>query len=347
MKPHFRTPAVSRLFDQLQAWSHPEHPFLDPNYSPGGYYPVTDFTTVVAGWIANRETDAIAELWSFLTSNGVAEKEILRRGLCVRVDARWCLDDESSAELSAINLLGLRMALQDNSLNRSSTARTTTDLFSSRLASTAWRPPIGMLEILRENAAIQADVEDGPQKRLRKRKQAEEAIEELMRDAGEDVETVGQWMVRIPPMARLVIVDYFTRDWGAMSLRPDLYYGDRQYGCSAALNIHFIQWIGCFQEPTDEDDPKGVTKAEFAESLQEAGINFKKSAKRSELEAVARCHLGLVASIIKKYSPKFVRPKSEWKSGLQAWVSRCQKLRCISAAMLTLMAENSLIKSPR
>jgi len=342
----FKTVAVSNLFTQLKPWSHQEYPFLDPNYSPGGYYPVTDFTSVVAGWVANGEFEAIVELWGFLTSNGVAEKELLRRGFCVRVDDRWCLDAESSAELRAINLLGLRMALQDNSMNRCSTAHATTDLFSSRLASITWRPPIGMLDILRENAAIQADVEDGPHKKRRKVEQAEEAVVELMRDVGNEVVTVGEWMIRIPPMARLVIVDYFTRTWGALALRPDLYYGDRQYGCSADLNLHFIQWIGCFQEPTDEDEPNGVTKAEFSESLQAAGIHFKKSAKRSEMETLARSQPGLIASIIKKYSPKYVRPKNEWKNALQDWVSRCQKLRCISSAMLALMAESSLRKGP-
>lgn len=348
MKPTFKTAAVSTLYNQVQPWSHPEYPFLDPEYSPGGYYPVVDFTSIVAGWIATGQTDAISELWGFLTNNGPGEIDLLRRGLAAQVDTRWALDAGSAAELRAIHLLGLRMALQDSSMNKSGTAHTTKELFASRLASTIWKPPTELLETLRDNAAIQADVEDGPHKRKRKMQQAEDGIIELMRDVAPELENVGAWMVNIPPMSRLVVEDFFLRDWSVGSLRPTLYYGERQYGCGVAWNLHFVQWLGCFAEPTDLDDlPSGVTIAALSEALRGVGIDFKKSAKRTELEALARKESGMISALIKRYAPEKVKTKPEWKDALLEWVSRCQKLRCIAGAMLALLSEKSLRRSIR
>lgn len=343
----FSTPEVAVLFDELKGWSHPEHPFLDPRYSPGGHYPVTDFTSVVAGWIADGKFTAIAELWSCLTWNGTAEKHLLQRALEARIDSRWGVDAASTVELLAINLLAARMALQDNSLNRCSTEHVATDLAATRLASVAWHPPTDVLEVLRDNAAIHADVEDGPKKKLRKMEKADVAIAELMRDVPEDVNAVGQWMVLIPPMSRLVVLDYFTRGWGSLALRPELYYDERQYGCCVGINLHYIQWVGCFQEPTDEDDPRGITKAHLAEALRGVGINTKKSAKHGELVSLARSQPGLLASLLKSYAPNFVRPKNEWKNGLHDWVLRWKKLRCVAGAMLSHAAQSSMPKRLR
>lgn len=344
MAGRFRTTEVAELYRELGGRGHPEHPFLDPHYSPGGYYPVTDFTMQVAQWMAEWKLDAIMELWSFIGRTDDAGKQLLKRALATRIDNRWGIDDASAIELLAINLLGARMSMQDNTPDCNSTAYVVTELAATRLASITWVPPTGLVDILRDNAAKEANVEDGPDKRIRKMKQAAEAIEELLREMADDVKTVGQWMLLIPPMARLVVLDYFTRGWGPMALRPELYYSERQYGCCAELNLHYIRWVGCFEDPTDDSDARKVTKAHLIPALEGLGLDVKKSAKRAELVELARQHPGTIAALIRAHAPTYVRPKREWLAGLEGWMLRWKKLRCVAAALLSVASQQALLK---
>ncbi|MEZ5386197.1 MAG: hypothetical protein R3F13_11845, partial [Prosthecobacter sp.] len=47
------TPALESLWEQVRDWSHPEHPFLDPLYSPSSLMPACDFTL----WVRDRLLD--------------------------------------------------------------------------------------------------------------------------------------------------------------------------------------------------------------------------------------------------------------------------------------------------
>lgn len=338
----FTTAEVAELRNEMAAWSHPEHPFLDPHYSLGGYYPATDFTMPVAQWLREFKLDAIIELWSFIGRTDEAGKFLLKRTLLTQIDSRWGIDHKSSAELLAINLLGARMSMQDNTLNCNATARVVTDLAATRLASTTWCPPSDLLEVLRNNAAREAIVEDGPDKLVRKMDLAKIAIEELVREVPTPVQTVGEWMVLIPPMARLVVLDYFTRGWGPKALRPELYYSERQYGCCAALNLRHIQWVGCFEEPTDESDASKVQKAHIVAALERLGLKVKKSAKHAELIALAREHPGTVANLIRTHAPNHVSPKQEWLAALEGWMLRWRKLRCLAGSIISVANQQAM-----
>lgn len=340
----FETKEVAALYAELKDWCHPEYPFLDPEYSPGSLCPVTDFTAELARWLADGNVGAIAELWWFLSNHGTADTTLLRYALGTRVSSQWGLDAASSMEMLAINLLMARMALQYTPSDARS--HVATSLAATRLASIAWQPPDGVRDILRDNAVRQAVVIPGVGQKRRRIEQAEAGMAELLGEVGEDVRAVGQWMVLIPPMARVVVVDYFTRSWGENVLRPELYYTERQYGCCSGLNLHYIQWMGCFSEPTDNDSATKITKIHLASGLREAGVAFKKSAKWEDLLNSARTVPGLVASLIKTHAPEKVYPKKEWEAGLWGWVERTERLRCIAAVIIASLAQQSLKRFP-
>src|SRR5689334_16324472 len=91
-------------------------------------------------------------------------------------------------------------------------------------------------------------------------------------------EAAAERLKAIPPMARRVVYDRFTRGWGRGVLRFDLYYDDRAYGCGGAANQQYIDWLGFFGPPTDRDSvPSVVTKDKLLQGLKEAGVSVKKS----------------------------------------------------------------------
>lgn len=54
----------------------------------------------------------------------------------------------------------------------------------------------------------------------------------------------------IPPMTRLVVVDYFGRDWAQGKMQTQMGYTEREYGCCSDWNLHYIRWLDFFQPPT-------------------------------------------------------------------------------------------------
>jgi len=337
----FRSPAVAELFDQAAGFCHSEYPFLDREYSPGGYYPFTDFTLDIAAFLRIGDFDSIRELWSFITRNGDAEKFLLEKCLRVTVLPDLELAESTALEAKAIYLLSSRQSLYDTSIN--SVGLLSSRLLASRLASTSWVPPLRAREPLHQGASIEANVEDGPRIRARRVEKADEALQELLNPPPDAVQTAGQWLVQIPPISRLVIADYFARTWGEGRLRPELYYTERQYGCSVPWNLHFISYINCFQPPSDTTPlPHSVTKVNLQEALSHVGAEFKKSAKKDELEKLARQHEGLLASLIQRHAPEYVMPRNEWTEALERWTLRLRKLECVAAAILKAMGMQAL-----
>lgn len=331
-----RSSAVSELLAQATSFCHSEYPFLDREYSPGGYYPFTDFTLNIAEWLRTENLEAIRELWSFLTNNGDADRFMLEKCLRVNVIPELELDESTAIEAKAIYLLSSRQSLYDNSF--SSVAILSSRLLASRLASIAWVPPLHAQEPLHHGASIEANVMDGPGIKARRVEKADAAIQELLNPVSEANQNAGQWLIQIPPMTRLVIADYFARNWGEGRLRPELYYTERKYGCSVPWNLHFIRYIDCFVTPTDATPlPSSVTKPHLQEALSSIGIGFKKSAKKDDLLVLAKQHEGLISGLFRQYAPEYQTPRPEWKEALKIWAERIEKLDCVAATILKAM----------
>lgn len=108
MNHQFRTAEVAVLYDELKDVSHPEHPFIEREYSPGSNMPATDFTLPIARWLLGRRYDAVSELWGFLTPSLDTYRPVLVSALVATPPRQLDLPDYVRAELHAIYLLVMR-----------------------------------------------------------------------------------------------------------------------------------------------------------------------------------------------------------------------------------------------
>ena len=328
---------MAALYEEMKPFCSAERPFLDVEYAWPP--PFTDFTSILAKWISEQRFPAITELWIILFGKGIAELELLRRALKAQVDTGLKFDSDTVAEVKAINLLVHGMHLHLPGHPSSIASR----LFATRLASIEWNPPIDQLASLKFQASKEAWVPDGSNKRKRQQTKANEALAELLLPRNEAIKTVGDWMLLIPPMTRMVIQDYFQKTWEVKSLTPNLYYMDRMYGCCKEINLGFIRWMGCFREPDDRDIlPSRVTKTLLLQEFTNLQLTVKKTLKRTELIETLRDYPGVISKLIKIHAPESVTPKTEWKQGLENWASRCQIIQCVAAAIMARVAQTML-----
>ena len=61
-------------------------------------------------------------------------------------------------------------------------------------------------------------------------------------------ESASERLKAVPPMVRCVVCDYVSRGWASGTLRLDLYYGERMYGCGKESNQQYVNWLGFFRE---------------------------------------------------------------------------------------------------
>lgn len=342
--PRFRTPEVAAIFEEVGKYGHAENPFLDASYSLGGFYPVTDFTQTIAEWLLQGRTAAIGELWSYLTSNGPAEQAMLRMAMAANVIPELGLDDETAAEVKAVHVLGSRLSLY--ATGHDPVPFEVGRVLGTRLASIEWSPPAETLAHLRKGAEIEALVIPDFDPPERKRMLAEQAMGALLTPLNEADHNLGLWMQRIPPMARLVIADYFHDEKN--HLRPQLFYGDRTYGCCAPINVRWISWVGCFEPPGDDADiPHAMTKDRLTAALRRAGVEVEKSASKDRLVAEARRHTGLVRALFAEEFSDYCLPKPIWEPALRRWAARSAALRPIALAVLKSLAmQSSRVRLP-
>jgi len=130
-------------------------------------------------------------------------------------------------------------------------------------------------------------------------------------------------LAAIPPMTRLVIVDYFGRDWAQGKMQTQMGYTEREYGCCSDWNLHYIRWLDFFQPPTNVANiPHSLKKDDIRVRLEAAGIRTKKSASRASLLEMAGQNPALLSAILAELCPEACVPKEEWKFPLEAWLSR-------------------------
>ena len=336
--PQFRTSEVGALCEEVGRYGHAENPLLAQHYSLGGYYPVTDFTSVIATWLRTGSSMAVEELWSRITANGDAERAMLRMAIGANVIPDFGFDDETAAEVKAVHLLGSRLSLY--ATGHDPVTFQVGRVLATRLASIVWSPSPEVLLHLRAGAETEALVIPGHDPPGRKKELSDAAVAALLAPQSESDRNLGEWMQRLTPMARLVVADYCQRDRG--NLRPELYYGDRQYGSCAPINLAFVRWIGCFEAANDRTDvPHLMTKGHLANALRGAGFSVKPSWSKAELVAEVRRHDGLLSAIFAEHFPEHCAPSREWDVALRKWAARCQALPPIALAILKTLASQS------
>lgn len=337
MVQRYKTQEVADLYEELKPYCNSERPFLDPDYACP--HPVTDFTLVVAKWLLAEKYDAVFELCLILIGSGTPQQYLIRKALRSKVNPVFEFDLGTCAEIEAIYILSHISRFNGNT----GAASISSSLVASRLASIPWKPPRECLEELKKIAAVNVWEEEGKNKRLRRMEVAEKAIQELLSDRPKAAAIIGEWMILIPPMVRIVIEDYFNSGWHHGSLRPELYYHSRYYGCSPQINLQYIQWIGCFREPEfTEKLPARITKTHIMQELCFLQTPPSKKATRQEMIEILKDYPASISKLMKSHAPEIVLPKVDWKEGLEDWSSRCQRISCVASAILAEMGQSML-----
>lgn len=100
------TPAVTQLWEQVRDWSHPEHPFLDPEYSPDSLMPACDFTLWIRDRLLEGDAESIRGLLSYISIESGAWWSVVDSFLTWSVPG---FAGAQEAELRAAMLLCYRM----------------------------------------------------------------------------------------------------------------------------------------------------------------------------------------------------------------------------------------------
>lgn len=101
-----RTPVLETLWEQVSSWSHPEHPFRDPGYSPDSLMPACDFTLWIRDRLLEDDTESIRGLLAYLSIESGAWWSVVDSFLTWRVPG---FEGVLEAELRAAMLLCYRM----------------------------------------------------------------------------------------------------------------------------------------------------------------------------------------------------------------------------------------------
>jgi hypothetical protein len=170
------------------------------------------------------------------------------------------------------------------------------------------------------------------------------ALEKAMSPLG-TAETAAERLKAIPPMARRVVFDRFTRGWGGGELRLGLYYDDRAYGCGSQANQQYMDWLGFFSAPSDHASvPSVLTKDKLLEGLAGRGVRIKKTTPRVGLIEQARSIPGLMSSLISHYCPEQRDALPEWFDPIKEWVLRVRHTEPVAAALIKLLAASTMQK---
>jgi hypothetical protein len=359
--PTFKTTEVAQLYEEIRPWSHPDFPFLDAKYSPGSSMPAIDFTPYIAAWLEAGKEEAVVEFWTCLTGDSPAEISGIRKALTARLPAWVGLSDSAKHELHAIYILTLRAAWgrTPNMANVGASVAATNlacrqltlppdyekrgDESMADLAH-AGKPIVlapaysqELLKVIRSevdetNLGSQYGKDEGARLALEKAT----APLEIAEDAAAKLKSV-------PPMARRVVYDLFTRGWGGGVMRLDLYYSDRVYGCGAQANRQYMDWLGFFSPPTDQASvPPALTKDKLLEGLSERGIKAKKSTPRTALIEQTRSVPGLMSSLIGKYCPEQCNVLAEWNEPLKEWALRVRHVEPVAAALIKILGGSTI-----
>ncbi|MEI7731726.1 MAG: hypothetical protein WCO56_19295 [Verrucomicrobiota bacterium] len=334
----FRTAEVTQLYEDVREWCHPEYPLLDPLYSSGSNMPVVDFTPYVAAWLRTGRYEAINELWSMLTCQSDASAYMLKQVLAARLPSWIMLSETAKYELHAIYILSMRahMCGGQGAVFVGSLLATTT--VASRQLEIA---PAYHEELLR---VIQSEItkESFLGAQFGRAKGAKCSLEKAMSPLAA-AETAAEKLKVVPPMVRAVVYDYLVRNWGQGTLRFNLYYDDRLYGCGVKWNQHYTEWLDFFCPPTQITQvPQAVTKDILREALLQEGISFKKTASKQAMVEQANGIAGFLPALVARVCPEKQELRPEWVEPVKVWAERVKYCEPIGAALLKLLALSAM-----
>jgi hypothetical protein len=335
--PKFNTIEVAQLYEEIKDWCHAEHPFLDPKYSPSSTASAIDFTPYVTTWLAAGREDAIEELWGFLTCEGNPSLYALKKALQARLPSWAQLSETTRHELHAIYILTTRSASLRVGLSLAATALACRQIILD---------PAYANELIRlARSELKEGADSDSDSTQEYDNEVKFALEKTTSPLGV-AESAAEKLKAVPPMVRLVVYDYIHRGWAEGTLRFDLYYDERRYGCGGQSNQQYVDWLGFFGLPSDKASvPSVVTKDVLFEALAQRGIPCKKSATRKAILEQVREIPGLLSELISCHCPQQRELLPEWREAVNEWALRVRNIELISAALFKFMALTAINES--
>jgi hypothetical protein len=345
----FKTVEVAQLYEEIGCWSHPEHPFLDPNYSLESNAPAVDLTPYVTTWLAAGRGDAISELWKFLSyrdeafASDLAFQDALytlRKVLKARLPSGVQISETAQHELHAICILTLRAACRDNKdMSRVGTGLAATTLACRQMTlDPAFADELNRLV----RSELQDDETDDSDSIKESDEKARLAVETVLSPLGL-AESASERLKVIPPMARRVVYDYIRSGRDEGSLRFGLNYEDRMYGCGTESNQQYVDWLGFFGLPDDNGNiPFTVKKEILLDALKEHSIECKRNTARKVILEQARTIPGLLSGLISRHCPDQRKLLPEWKEAVNDWARRVRCVELVAAALIKYMALSAI-----
>lgn len=171
-----------------------------------------------------------------------------------------------------------------------------------------------------------------------KKEGARLAIEQALSPLG-GATAAAELLSGFAPTVRLVVYDFFHRGWGYGTLRFDLYYDERMYGCNAEQTEHAIDQLGFFGPPDDSAQLSAtVTKDVLRAALEKRRIVVKKAETRKRMIEIARTIPGLLSSVMAEMQTRQRNVKGQWGSTVRDWAARVQYVESVGGALIKLLA---------
>jgi hypothetical protein len=328
----FRSNRLSALWDRVREISHPEHPFLDPVYSPGSLMPAADFSPWIAEALAADDWDSVLEFLDFVAT----EHQItaLRRTFRTFDFARFVeADRDFLLELQAVAILVYRIQWIGHQDGRASLLA---ELFQHCLACRPFafhRATIDHL-LVGANKVIRRRNRD-----FRELRDAEPlATADSLTSSGlPDISAVGETLKAYPVTFRACISYSLMRGSPVASLIQPQLQGDytlRQFGLSGQENERFFAGCGIFEAPTDlVAVASRLTKEELVQIANVHGIKAAKSWKKGRLIAAVLASETARASVSAKAAKTLMQVRREIEPAFAAWQARVVALRHAALAL--------------
>ncbi|MGD0537825.1 MAG: hypothetical protein ABSC03_09290 [Verrucomicrobiota bacterium] len=328
----FRSAALAQLWKQVGSISHPQHPFLDPAYSPGSLMPAADFSPWVAERLAADDWDSIWELLAFISTD--SQITGLRHTFQSYDFSRFVEAEPALLrELHAIAILTYRIQWTGHEDSRSSLLAW---LFEHSLASYPFA--IHKAEI--------AHLLDGANKVIYHRNHEFKDMrppepmlraDSLIRPELPDVSAAGQALRSYPATFRTCITYSLHRGSPVPGMiRPQLQgeYGLRQFGLSDRQNSHFFTHCGLFEAPADLSLlASRLSKDELLQIAVAHGIEVTKSWKKERIIQSLLSTEAARSTIASRAGDNLVQLRCDVRTAFDAWTARVSSLRSIALCL--------------
>jgi len=336
-KATFRSPALESQWTIIQPISHPEHPFLDPFYSPSSLMPAADYSPWIRERLAVTDWISIKELLDFITYEH-QQTAIEKTFQNFSYSSFLSTGEELLNELMAITILCYRIPWTGHEDSR---IHLLSQLILHSLVVHEFELQESSLEYLlkganrlirRQNKEMKEYGSDSLKDTVK--------ITALRTNKSHHPGEVGNIFRKYPITFRDCIS--YSLDRGSPvpgTIRPQLHgeYGLRQFGLSDVQNAEFLTCSGLFTAPDDLSLlAKRLQKDRLLEIGVSANIVLKKSWRKGKM-VEALLESDLARSKIAQEAPRYlVRVADDMKGAFDQWIKDCKRLKNVALCLATV-----------